>query len=74
MTHHKNAKKSVFEHTKVFWYELMKYKIIWPWIVEPETIQVWLLILTYLIPEENSATNRLIYYWKMIYIVYTEEC
>ena len=45
-----------------------------PWIMEPKTIQVPLSILTYLIPEEISATNRLIYYWKIIYIVYTEEC
>ena len=44
-----------------------------PWIMEPKTIQVPLSILTYLIPEEISATNRLIYYWKIIYIVYTEE-
>ena len=30
--------------------------------MEPKTIQVPLSILTYLIPEEISATNRLIYY------------
>ena len=44
-----------------------------PWIMEPKTIQVPLSILTYLIPEEIPATNRLIFYWKINYIVYTEE-